>query len=237
MTNDLELRLEGDIVTTGGLLIVDPHWIHDLDNSLKGLKDTNRTCKEQPPSITENTQNAMRKIQALQEQLSGELLEVKDERIVIELMRQYIALQEQEKKRARAGELQEGPFRAPPFLSRGNGYLTFWLHDKRCTPAVVQKENDLSIYVFHPIYRSKDKEFHYIDVSTAADHRVDGDVLGWCGNDRELPRQFVIVDPNRVGIKPETPRQDHYVLAKTEAGVYTCKFADENRMFSIQKRS
>ena len=38
-------------------------------------------------------------IQALQEQLSGELLEVKDERIVIELMRQYIALQEQEKKR------------------------------------------------------------------------------------------------------------------------------------------
>jgi len=99
MTNDLELRLEGDIVTTGGLLIVDPHWIHDLDNSLKGLKDTNRTCKEQPPSITENTQNAMRKIQALQEQLSGELLEVKDERIVIELMRQYIALQEQEKKR------------------------------------------------------------------------------------------------------------------------------------------
>ena len=126
MTNDLELRLEGDIVTTGGLLIVDPHWIHDLDTSLKGLKETNRTCKEQPPSITENTQNAIRRAHELQERLSRELLEVKDERIVIELMQQYIALQEQERKKARIGELQEGPFRAPPFLSRGNGYVTFW---------------------------------------------------------------------------------------------------------------
>ena len=236
ITSDLELKLEGEIETKGDLLIVHPGEIKDVDTVLIGCMGED--WKSLPSFIREKRDQAKKESTKLLDRLRSELIEVKDEKVLMELMDQYIALQTNERKRAFTEAFKNGPYTSPPFVLTGKGYVSFWPNlSELGTATVIQKGEDISIYVRHPIHSDAHRVNHYVCDRLGLTNKVDGKLAGFVWTvHQDHEKQLVVIDPSRVGLRTDVRKEDGYVIVKTPAGVYSCVFADDNRIVSIKKK-
>ncbi|MDP1695267.1 MAG: hypothetical protein Q8L34_07065, partial [Candidatus Woesearchaeota archaeon] len=208
----------------------------DVDTVLMGCMGEH--WKSLPSFIRENREQVRKESTKLLDRLRSELIEVKDEKVLMELMDQYIALQTNERKRAFTQAFKNGPYKSPPFILTGQGYVSFWPNLSQLgTAAVMQEGENITIYVRHPINSDVHRVNYYLDDRLGLTNKVDGKLAGFVWTvHQDHEKQLVVIDPSRVGLRTDVRTEDGYIIVKTPAGVYSCQFADENRVVSIKRK-